>query len=379
MTPARLIAALLLTAAFIAPASAMPTPIMRIPSGLAPPFMTQNEKLARAAHPAALSPVQAAQFTTIDAPGAGTGSGQGTVAYAINSTGTIAGYYEDGSGNVFAFILANGSFTTFGVNGGQALAYGINDKGDVSGTYFDTNSGTWRAFLRTPSGKFKTFDPANDNGSGIFDPGINRASTIVGDYTGTDSAYHSFFREKGGTPTSFDAPGATNTLAGGINNGGTISGPYQDSNGYHGYLRAPDGSYTEFDAPGVGGLGTIADKLNNKGWVSGDYTDASNVFHAYLRDPSGNFTEYDAPDAGTGYRQGTGGEGGINRRVTVAAVYIDASNVPHGYMCKKNGSLVEFDPPGSTYTETWDLNDSNLIVGDYIDSGGVYHGYIRTP
>src|SRR5207249_12043628 len=38
-------------------------------------------------------------FTTFDAPGAGTGLGQGTVALSINRNGAITGSYLDATGN----------------------------------------------------------------------------------------------------------------------------------------------------------------------------------------------------------------------------------------------------------------------------------------
>ncbi|HWY13687.1 MAG TPA: hypothetical protein VNX86_00930 [Rhizomicrobium sp.] len=373
MTRPRIFALLLLSAALAAPALAMPALPMHSPFGPfhAPPVGPH------VSHPA---PPDSGTYTVIDAPDAGTQSGQGTAVYGTNSSGTMAGDYEDSFANFYGFLRTpDGTFTEFAVDGGQTIAYGISDNGAVSGTYLDPNTNTWRGFLRTPTGKYQTFDPGDDNGTGIFDQGVNKSLTIVGDYTGTDGYYHSFFRLKDGALTEFDAPGGYDTDTWGINKGGTMSGNYAANGSYHGFLRAPDGTFTEFDAPGAAGPGTIADRINNKGWASGDYGDSIGAFHAFIRDPSGNFTEYDAPDAGKGNKQGTGGEGGINRHETVAAAYVDSSNVPHGYIRAKSGTLTEFDPPGSTYTETWDLNDSDNVVGDYIDSSGVYHGYLRTP
>ena len=45
---------------------------------------------------------RAATFTTFDVPGAGTGSGQGTLATSINPAGVITGYYLDASGGLSA-------------------------------------------------------------------------------------------------------------------------------------------------------------------------------------------------------------------------------------------------------------------------------------
>jgi hypothetical protein len=51
-------------------------------------------------------------FTTFDAPGAGTGPFQGTVAYNINPAGAIAGFYADASNVLRAFVRApNGAAT----------------------------------------------------------------------------------------------------------------------------------------------------------------------------------------------------------------------------------------------------------------------------
>ena len=44
-------------------------------------------------------------FTTFDAPGAGTGPGQGTYVDGIDPAGTIAGSYVDASGASHGFLL----------------------------------------------------------------------------------------------------------------------------------------------------------------------------------------------------------------------------------------------------------------------------------
>src|SRR6266487_4354601 len=53
-------------------------------------------------------------ITTFDAPGAGTGPGQGTITFAINPAGAIAGRYVDTSDAAHGFLRApNGTITTF--------------------------------------------------------------------------------------------------------------------------------------------------------------------------------------------------------------------------------------------------------------------------
>ena len=53
-------------------------------------------------------------ITTFDAPGAGTGPGQGTIAFAINPAGTISGRYADAGGAIHAIVRTpDGTISTF--------------------------------------------------------------------------------------------------------------------------------------------------------------------------------------------------------------------------------------------------------------------------
>src|ERR1700693_627373 len=81
-------------------------------------------------------------ITTFDAPGAGTGSGQGTLAEGISAAGTTYGYYFDASGVAHGFLRArNGSFTTFaapgaGTGSGQGtFAFSLDPAGGITGYY----------------------------------------------------------------------------------------------------------------------------------------------------------------------------------------------------------------------------------------------------
>src|SRR5215467_1555115 len=65
-------------------------------------------------------------FTTIDAPGAGTGVEQGTIASSINNLGAITGNYADASNVNHGFLRASdGTFSTFDAPGaGTGVAQG---------------------------------------------------------------------------------------------------------------------------------------------------------------------------------------------------------------------------------------------------------------
>jgi hypothetical protein len=64
----------------------------------------------------------------------------------------------------------------------------------------------------------------------------------------------------------------------------------------------------------------------------------------------------------------------INSAGTVVGDYVDSSGIYHGYTYSK-GTYTTFDPPGSTYTVGYGINDSNFVVGFYVDAAGNQYGY----
>src|SRR5437667_267458 len=99
-------------------------------------------------------------FTTFDAPGAGTGDGQGTFApifgFNINPQGTNTGNYIDASNVSNGFVRAhNGTFTTFDAPGAGTGAFqgtvanSNNPAGAITGYYTDAND-LIHGFLRNP-------------------------------------------------------------------------------------------------------------------------------------------------------------------------------------------------------------------------------------
>jgi hypothetical protein len=106
-------------------------------------------------------------FATFEAPGAGTGFYQGTqvaIIDGLNPAGAITGLYVDASNIYHGFLRApDGSFTTFdapgaGTGSGQGtISNGINLEDAIAGYYIDANDVN-QGFLRTPDGTFTTFD-----------------------------------------------------------------------------------------------------------------------------------------------------------------------------------------------------------------------------
>ena len=305
-----------------------------------------------------------------------------------------------GPGGKFTTFEAPGADTTAGsYNGTSPIS--INDFGAITGSYYDANGFT-HGFLRSPDGKFTSFEPPDAGGYGTFPKVINIEGSIVGNHTDSNYSFRAFLRSPDGTFTTWIGPdactgnGAEGCYGSGgsnINAFGFVVGGYEDNNGnfvHHDFVRSPDGKLKTFDVPGAGtgsyqgtGCPGCSAGLNQLGAIAGIYIDANSVQHGFLRSPNGKFATFDAPDAGTGSGQGTGCPSdcsvSLNDWGAITGTYIDANFNYHGYLRTPKGTVATVDPPGSVFTSPSGINDSGAITGTYIDANGVYHGFVRIP
>jgi len=373
---------------------------------------------------ALLVPVGAAQsadgprFITFDAPGAGTGAGQGTGCFAytdcsviINQWGAITGYYLDANNVFHGFVRSpNGAFTNFEAPGSDTTANdyngtlpnAINDAGAITGAYYDV-SGVAHGFLRGPEGEFTTFDVPGSTGTVPI--ALNLQSDIVGLYVDQNGLNHAFLRRNDGSFATWSGPDACTsssadefcggTAAFSIDIFGTVAGGFTDKNFvHHGLIRSPAGKLQTFDVPGAGtggGQGTgcpgCSRALNVFGAIASYYVDGENVVHGFLRTPAGAFITFDPPD------EGPGGVGcaadcsiGLNDWGAITGIYYDANNVVHGFLRRPEGSFATFEAPGAdttanSYNGTFPvtINDQGTITGFYLDANNVAHGFLLLP
>ena len=356
---------------------------------------------------------QGLTFTTFDAPGAGTGAYEGTLASTINTAGDVAGVYV-ATGNVgHGFVrTADGTITEFDALGaGTGNTQGtfpisINTAGAIAGYYSDANN-VYHGFVRAAVGAITEFEaPGAGLGghAGTVATNINTAGNVTGFYRDASLVYHGFVRAASGTIIEFGAPGAGTGIGQGtqpisINTAGIVAGGYSDANGaYHGFVRAASGTITSFNAPGAGtgtGQGTLAMSINTAGDIAGTYADASDVGHGFVRAASGTITTFDAPGAGThnwlallGLKskeppsQGTFGFN-INAAGDIAGLYFDATVALHGLVRAANGTITSFDAPGAGTgmlqgTGGLGINTAGTVAGGYLDAGAVAHGFVLT-
>lgn len=361
-----------------------------------------------------LAPARAQEtnIITFDAPGADTTPGNffGTFPTGIDVWGTITGYYQDSNGTYHGFVrAANGKFGTFDAPGADTtpgdfngtLPAGINDLGMITGSSYDVN-GISHGFVRSPDGKFAIFDVSGVGGFGSIPLALNLEGSVVGYYVDASINIHAFLRKPNGTFTTWEGPdacengqpnGCFGSGASNINVFGIAVGGYEDNSGnfvHHNYVRERDGTLNIFDVPGAGngsyqgsGCPGCALGFNYWGAIAGTYIDSNSVQHSYVRSPDGKFTTFDAPGAGTDSNQGTGCPSdcptSLNDFGAVMGTYIDSNYVLHGYLRSPNGNIVTIDPAGSLFTWSSSMNDFAAITGYYLDPNSVFHGFLAVP
>jgi hypothetical protein len=203
---------------------------------------------------------------------------------------------------------------------------------------------------------------------------INDGGDIVGIYVDSLGVTRGFVRFTNG---NFSAPivepnDTENFTQGrGINNSRTVCGDYigSDDND-HGFFLS-GGTFTEYNIPGA--ISTLVLGINNVADFVGGFSYGSGIFQAFVS-LGGTITSFSVPGASSTFAYQ------LNRSNQLVGYYVDSSGILHGYFRDTNGALhFPIDPLGSTGTVLFGLNDSNWVVGRYADSSGVTHGLFFIP
>jgi hypothetical protein len=188
-------------------------------------------------------------------------------ATAINTSGQIAGGFEDAANVNHGFLDTAGTITTIDFPGAvDTNVYDINDAGEMVGDYVDAANNS-HGFLDNDG----VFTPINYPGAlGTIPLAINTAGAVVGLWVDSANKGHGFLN-RGGVFTSLDFPLSTGTQAMGINDSGEISGAYVDAaNVSHGFIYSR-GAWSSVDVAGA--TDTELFRIKNNGNVTGSYTD----------------------------------------------------------------------------------------------------------
>ena len=226
-----------------------------------------------------------------------------------------------------------------------------------------------------------TFTTLDDHADPTFNQllGINSHNVIAG-YFGSGATGHP---NKGyllnpphgqGNYVNENFPGSAQTQVTGIDNLGNTSGFWVTANGTnHGFVEwnGVFASYNDPLTPHVPGSVNQLLGINNAGNAVGFYNDAKGHSHAYeLNQATGQFTPIHVPGVSTVAT-------GINNVGDVVGIATDAAHNTSNWL--KIGSMtIAFQFPGGSDTQALGINGKNQIVGSYLDSKGVMHGFVLT-
>src|SRR5437016_266594 len=219
-----------------------------------------------------------------------------------------------------------------------------------------------------------TFDYPG-TGNSTLPQKINERGDIVGVFVDSNGVTRAFVRFSDG---SFSAPIVDpNDTVGftegrGINNSRRVCGDYATSDGNtHGFFLS-GGTFTEYDVPGA--VSTDVLGINDLGVFTGGFDDGSGIFQGFVS-AGGTITSFSVPGAILTLAYEIN-----NSKQLVVGYYIDSAGILHGYFRDANGALhFPIDPSGSTATVLFGLNDKNWVVGRYADSSGATHGLFFVP
>jgi probable HAF family extracellular repeat protein len=206
-------------------------------------------------------------FTSQNFPG----SAQ-TQVVGINDAGNTGGFYIDNGRTNHGFLNINGNFSTVdfpGTTFNQVL--GLNNTGQAAG-YWQAPSGFDTPFVFNPflppDGQFSLI-PNLPSGVSAQATDINNRGEVTGFFVGGNG-----FLLSAGKLTTLSFPGATETMALGLNDLGQVVGSYTDAmNNVHGFIYA-NGVFTALNVPGA--PDTVVNGINNFGQIVGFTQQAPN-------------------------------------------------------------------------------------------------------
>jgi probable HAF family extracellular repeat protein len=235
---------------------------------------------------------------------------------------------------------------------------GINAHGVISGDYDSAADGLRYTFV-LEAGEFR---PAPVPGPWFATLAkINASGDLVGIHQPPGTTNLRGYLARNGEIFDINVPDARGTTPSGINDRGDIVGSYRDQAGAtHAFLYS-QGEYTSFDVPASWGNQTAALDINAQGEIVGRYQTGPTVRMFLLS--RGEFTPIDVPDAvSTGAMQNGAG---INARGEIVGQFVDSLGRVHGFVRDQHGNYEPIDIPGALETRAVGIDDSGNVIGRY--------------
>jgi probable HAF family extracellular repeat protein len=297
----------------------------------------------------------------------GTLGGNKSEAFALNNAGAVTGYAADLNGSIRAVVLTDAGLSDLGTLGGSnSVGRAINAAGQVAGWANLTGSNVQTAFIYA-QGAMTNLGVFLAGATNSIAHGINNAGTVVGEYRTSNGRQRPFVYANGvAIDLGFDG------VANSINESGQIAGFQGSGAAKLGFIIT--GAQREF----VGTLGsndTQVATINTNGVAVGTSLTALGRPHAFGFQDG---TIYDLGTLGGNFSNGYG----VNNGGIMVGRAQDKTGVFHGFIYRHGqmSDLNDLIVPGLGWllTVAYAINDGGQIVGSGTVKGET-HGFLLTP
>jgi Cu/Zn superoxide dismutase len=216
----------------------------------------------------------------------------------LNNMGVTVGFWS--SANNASMVNGNSGFWALGGHFHNAnfpagspasppvdQLLGVNDSGIAVGFWTDANGDNHGYLVNINTGTFSSVTDPNAPGASLTAAAINDSGGIAGFYTNQSGNTHGFLMA-GGAFIDLSVPGASSTMAFGVNDNDEVVGAYTDGSGAgaatHGFSWTLGGGFQSIDDPHGVGTTTI-NGVNDAGDLVGFYVDSAGNTDGMLAAP----------------------------------------------------------------------------------------------
>ena len=257
------------------------------------------------------------------------------------------------------------------LGGGLTGAYAINSSGQVAGRS-QTATGDYHPFLWTSAGGIQDLHGfSGGHWSSAY--GINSSSQVVGSsYTGPSYPHAFSWTSSGGIQDLHTLAGGNWSEAYAINSGGQIVGRSDTllpnaTHQYHAFLYTAAGGMQDLSSLGDSNNYSWAEAINDRGQVAGYY--GSTLVGAFL------WTSGTMHDLGT-----LGGNNaqayGINNIIQVVGSSQNSSEANRAFLWTAASGMQDLGTLGGNFAEAWAINTFGQVVGESATGGGEIHAFV---
>jgi hypothetical protein len=241
-------------------------------------------------------------------------------AYGINDNGIIVGSYVDSGGREHGMLLNGSELTSVDCpSAGPTAVYSLNANGygvASCGPDGSQPGGFW-VLICGPSGCSWVFVPLPQPvcpDCPVFGLGINDLQQVVGTYFNQENVEYGFvYNLETRLLTTLKVPGATGTLAWGINDSDQLTLQASDASGVVSSYLYYNGDFTSLNVPGA--FETYAQGISNSGDIAMIAVSSNNEAYGVLRHSGGDYEFSDPNSNGATYPYG------INSKQTIVGLY----------------------------------------------------------